>query len=244
MKNRAALTSIANFTAMMSGEKPVVQHGIVAKAAISNKGGSGLLSEFSIGRLFRRPPPSPDSRRVLRSNRRFRHGLAMEILEPRRLMAADVVVSDLLFRGDLVESSGVNAATGTAIQMGFNPIQGESFRPLVTLTGNTEIDPLTSSFQFQGTGAFAGPAGPVPFWNSPRLSTFDVPDLIGAGETISGTAFSFGDLVTTASTLTLINPDGGETTASSRLVAWAHWPSCAEKTAPRREARWHSAVWK
>jgi len=140
--------------------------------------------------------------------------LAIEQLEA-RITPADVVVSSLLFRGDLIADGASFTAINKQIQIGFNPVQGEEFRSLVTLTGDTVLDPALQNFQFKGTGAVPGVAGLQDFWSSTTLSTFDVQKMTATtGESITGKALTLGDLVSTATTLTLENPNGGDTSDS------------------------------
>ena len=145
---------------------------------------------------------------------RKHHHLHIEELEA-RITPADVTVASLLFRGDLVADGALWRATGKPIEVGFKPTGGEAFKSLVTLTGDTVIDPALQNFQFQGTGALAGASGQRDFWSSTTLSTFDVQRMTAAtGESITGKALTLGDLVTTATTLALENPNGGDTTDS------------------------------
>lgn len=145
---------------------------------------------------------------------RKHHQLHIEELEA-RITPADVTVASLLFRGDLVADGALWRATGKPIEVGFKPTGGEAFKSLVTLTGDTVIDPALQNFQFQGTGALAGASGQRDFWSSTTLSTFDVQRMTTAtGESITGKALTLGDLVTTATTLALENPNGGDTTDS------------------------------
>ena len=140
--------------------------------------------------------------------------LHIEQLEA-RITPADVTVASLLFRGDLVTDGTLWRAAGKPIEVGFNPTEGEAFKSLVTLTGDTVIDPALQNFRFKGTGALPGVSGLQDFWSSTTLSTFDVQRMTTAtGESITGKALTLGDLVTTATTLALENPNGGDTTDS------------------------------
>lgn len=140
--------------------------------------------------------------------------LGIELLEA-RITPADVLAGSLLFRGNLLENNGIFTVSNSAVEVGYNPTVGENFRPLVTLTGNTLVDPLNQQFQFQGSGTFAGKDAPITFWNSTTLSTVDVQDLVGTGETITGAPFSLGNLITTATTLAFTNPNEGDTSDST-----------------------------
>jgi hypothetical protein len=66
--------------------------------------------------------------------------LHIEQLEA-RINPTDVVVSSLLFRGDLVADGALWKATGKPVEVGFNPTSTEGFRSLITLAGDTVIDP-------------------------------------------------------------------------------------------------------
>lgn len=139
--------------------------------------------------------------------------LGLESLES-RITPADVLLSSLLFRGNLIETSGIYTATNTAVEVGYNPTVGETFRPLISLNGNTQIDPVSKQFQFKGTGSFSGKDAPIAFWNSATTTTVDIQQLIAGGQTITGVAFSLGDLVSTATTLAVANPNDGDTSDS------------------------------
>ena len=140
--------------------------------------------------------------------------LAIEQLEA-RITPADVVVSSLLFRGDLIADGASFRAINKQIQIGFNPTEGEEFRSLVTLTGDTVLDPALQNFQFKGAGAVPGVGGLQDFWSATTLSTFDVQKMTATtGESITGKALTLGDLVSTTTTLTLENPNGGDTSDS------------------------------
>lgn len=137
----------------------------------------------------------------------------LESLES-RVTPAEVLVNSLLFRGNLVENNGIFSTPNSAIEVGYNPTLGESFRPLITLNGNTLIDPVSNQFQFQGQATFSGQDAPILFWESASLNTMDVQSLIGGGQSVTGTPFSLGDLVSTATTLSFTNPNGGDTSDS------------------------------
>ncbi len=137
--------------------------------------------------------------------------LVLENLES-RINPADLVVSSLLFRGDLIADGNLWKATGSPVEIGFNPTQGEAFRSLVTLAGDTIIDSSAQKFQFQGTASFPGKSGQIDFWSATTLSTFDIQTLVGSGASIVGKSFQISDLVSTANTLTLENPNGGDST--------------------------------
>ena len=140
--------------------------------------------------------------------------LGIELLEA-RITPADVLVSSLLFRGNLIGNSGVYIAENASVEVGYNPTVGESFRPLITLNGTTLIDQGLNQVQFQGKSTFSGKDGPVEFWRNSVLSTLDLQNLTGNGQTIAGTSFSFGNLVSTATTLAFTNPNGGDTSDST-----------------------------
>ena len=137
----------------------------------------------------------------------------LESLES-RVTPAELLVNSLLFRGNLVENNGIFSTPNSAIEVGYNPTLGESFRPLITLNGNTLIDPVSNQFQFQGTGSFLGKDAPVAFWSSASLTTVDIQQFITGGQAVTGVAFSLGDLVSTATTLAVANPNDGDTSDS------------------------------
>lgn len=91
---------------------------------------------------------------------KFRRHLNVDLLENREMLAVNVVVGDLLFRGDLVADAEIYRANSRPIQVGYNPTQGELFRPLVTMTGDVTIDLLNEHFGFSGTASFPGQTAP------------------------------------------------------------------------------------
>lgn len=139
--------------------------------------------------------------------------LGLELLET-RLNPSEVLVNSLLFRGNLIENNGIFSTPNSVVQVGFNPTLGEAFVPLISLNGNTQIDPVSKQFQFKGTGSFSGKDAPIAFWNSATTTTVDIQQLIAGGQTITGVAFSLGDLVSTATTLAIANPNDGDTSDS------------------------------
>jgi hypothetical protein len=159
---------------------------------------------------------SPGNRRNLKTQPRQR--MALERLED-RLTPADIAVATLLFRGDLSGTGPVfSSAQGASIQVGFAPTQGEDFRPLATLTGETVVDTSAQTLQFKGTaGYLAGQSNPVDFWSSGALSTFNIQNMVTSGEAIAGSGFSVAGWTYTADLLKFENPDGGST-ADSRLA--------------------------
>lgn len=124
------------------------------------------------------------------------------------------MANSLLFRGNLIENNGIFSTTNSVVQVGFKPTLGEAFVSLISLNGNTLIDPVSNQFQFTGTGSFSGKDAPIAFWNSTSLTTVDINQLISGGQTITGSAFSFGDLISTATSLAINNPDEGDTSDS------------------------------
>ena len=144
--------------------------------------------------------------------------MTLERLED-RLTPADITVASLLFRGNLSGTGPVfSSAQGDSIQVGFAPVQGEAFRPLATLTGQTVVDTSAQTLQFKGTAAYqASQGGTVDFWDSSSLSTFNIQNMVSGGESISGKGFPIAGWTYTADTLKFENPDGGST-ADSRLA--------------------------
>jgi hypothetical protein len=137
----------------------------------------------------------------------------IEILEA-RVNPTDVISSSLLFRGDLIADGNLWKSTGSPIEIGFNPTQGEAFRSLVTLKGDTVLDPAASKLDFQGVGAYSSPSGLVDFWSATTLSTFDIQKLVSVGETINPTSFVVSGLNFKPGNLRLENPNGGSTNDS------------------------------
>ena len=94
-----------------------------------------------------RPAKKPTSSR--------RCSLGVEALET-RINPTDLVISPLLFRGDLVADGDFWKAIGKPVDVGFQPTQGEAFRKLVRLDGDSIINSLNGSLQFRGRATFSG----------------------------------------------------------------------------------------
>ena len=154
--------------------------------------------------------------RVTRQTRQLIHKfpiarrLTIEQLEA-RINPTDVVVSSLLFRGDLVADGALWKATGKPIEVGFNPTGTEAFKSLVTLAGDTVIDSAKTLLQFKGTGSFPSSSGLVDFWSSTSLSSFDIQKMVSGGEAIQPKAFTVAGLNFHPGKLLFENPNGGST---------------------------------
>ena len=167
---------------------------------------------FNNRKLFRNwNKNSRRSHRAKLAQDKFRKELELDYLENREMLAVDVVVGDLLFRGDLVQEAELYRATAKPIQIGFNPTQGEAFRSLVTMTGDMKIDREAGLFSIIGKGEFIGSSNPIAFWQSDTNDNFSVSDLTGNGIRIVGPMFEFGGVKTKATLLKLTNPGGGDT---------------------------------
>lgn len=160
--------------------------------------------------MFRRGNcPPAGSRRPRRRGQRS--PLRLESLEARQLLAADVDVAGLLFRGDLVQDGQRWVAASGAVDVGFKPAASEAFRPLFTVSGGTTVDTVDTSVSFTGQGSVSG----RPFFSASQLQpiALDVESLIGAGQFVAGSPFAWGGGLQ-ASTLKLVNPGGGDTSDS------------------------------
>jgi hypothetical protein len=167
-------------------------------------------------RLFRRGPQHATGRRPA-SRRKHRATLKLESLEARQLLAADVDVAGLLFRGDLVQDGERWVAASGSVDVGFKPTGSEAFRPLVTLTGDVAVDLSNSTLGFKGTAAAIQNAGSLPLWSSATVASYSIADLLGGGATIAGTSFAVDGFSYTASSLRFENPNGGST-SDARLA--------------------------
>ena len=178
-----------------------------------------LISDIQLG-FFASRSASGRLQRHKRQSALLKHqkSLELDFLENRELLAVDIVVGDLLFRGDLVADADVYRAASKPIEVGYNPTQGEEFRSLVTLTGNVMVDPTAGQFQFKGTGTFDTSNGQVPFWQNDSTKTYNVAQVETSGISITGPSFQFGDLNATATSLTLENPNGGDTTDADAKI--------------------------
>jgi hypothetical protein len=158
-------------------------------------------------------------RRHRNSQDKFRKNLELDSLENREMLAVDLVVGDLLFRGDLIQDAEVYRANSKPIEVGYNPLQGELFHPLITLTGDLSVDQSAGQFAFKGSGAFETQNGLMAFWQNDTIDTHAVADLEGAGISTGGPSFQFGGMTATATTISFDNPGGGDTTdAEIKLV--------------------------
>jgi len=162
-------------------------------------------------------------RRVMRGGRsrrragRLRAGaLRVESLEPRHLLASDVIAGGLLFRGDFTGAGG-NIVTDGTVQVGYAPTTGEAFRSLVTLTGDITVDASTATLGFKGTASVIQGDGSLPLWSTATVASYSIADLLGGGTAISGMLFTVDGLSFTASSLRFENPDGGST-SDARLA--------------------------
>jgi len=167
-------------------------------------------------RMFRRGSQHATGRRRA-SRREHRSSLRLESLEARQLLAADIDVAGLLFRGDLVRDGERWVATSGAVDVGFKPTGAEAFRPLVTLTGDIAVDAFTAAFDFRGTAAAILSNGSLPLWSQATVASYSINDLLGGGATIAGTAFAVDGFFFTASSLRFENPNGGST-SDARLA--------------------------
>jgi len=134
--------------------------------------------------------------------------LRVEPLEPRQLLAADVEVAGLLFRGDLFQEGPRWVAPSGAVDIGFRPTGSEAFRPLFTVTGGTTIDVADTSVSFAGVGTVAG----KPFFTATSAVpiSLEIESLLGSGQFVAGSPFAWGGGIR-GSTLRLVNPGGGDT---------------------------------
>jgi hypothetical protein len=139
-----------------------------------------------------------------------------ESLEPRHLLASDVITGGLLFRGDFTGSGG-NIVTDGTVQVGYAPTTGEAFRSLVTLTGDITVDASTATLGFKGTASVIQGDGSLPLWSTATVASYSIADLLGGGTAISGMSFTVDGLSFTASSLRFENPDGGST-SDARLA--------------------------
>jgi|GEM_PF-6681038 len=167
-------------------------------------------------RMFRRRPQHAMGRRRP-SCREHRAPLKLESLEARQVLAADVDVAGLLFRGDLMQDGERWVATSGAVGVGFKPKGSEAFRPLVTLTGDIAIDASTAAFDFRGTAAAIQGSGSLPLWSQATVASYSINDLLGGGATIAGTGFAVDGFSFAASSLRFENPNGGST-SDARLA--------------------------
>lgn len=157
--------------------------------------------------MFRRGSQPAASRRRP-SCRDHRSSLQLESLEARQLLAADVDVAGLLFRGDLVQDGQRWVVSSGAVDVGFKPTGSEAFRPLFTVTGGTAVDTIDTSVSFSGQGTISG----RPFFDSSSMQplALDIESLLGGGHFVAGSPFAWGGGIR-GSTLKLVNPGGGDT---------------------------------
>ena len=166
--------------------------------------------------MFRRGCERATARR--RPSRRTHPAtLRFESLEARQLLAADIDVAGLLFRGNLVQDGQRWVVSSGAVDVGFKPAASEAFRPLVTLTGDVAVDASTAAFDFRGTAAAIQSSGSLPLWSQATVASYSINDLLGGGATIVGTPFAVDGFSFAASSLRFENPNGGST-SDARLA--------------------------
>jgi hypothetical protein len=145
------------------------------------------------------------------SHRQHRASLHLESLEARQPLAADVDVAGLLFRGDFVQEGRRWVAPDGTVDVGFRPTGSEAFRPLFTVIGGTTIDTADTSVSFAGQGTVSGK--PLFTANAAAPLVLDIESLLAGGQFVDGSPFDWGGGIR-GSTLTLVNPGGGDTSDS------------------------------
>lgn len=141
--------------------------------------------------------------------RRIRH---LEYLERRELLA-QYALGTLLLDGAFTQSGSTLTASGP-VEIGYAPTSTEAFNPLTIWDGTLSFTSGGSSFDFSGTVQAIEQSADLTIGQVGSTATISVASLTSTGASLSGSAFGVEGASFTPSSLALIDPAGGDTTAS------------------------------